>query len=157
MTNEKFMRVALDEAHAGVDGGDGGPFGAVIVKNEKIIAQAHNTVLKDHDPTQHAEIKAISEASRKLGNHDLSGCEIYTTTEPCTMCFSAIHWAKIDRLIYGTTINDVQRLGFNELPIPAEKMKELASSPVKIESGFMKDECLKLLDHWKSLPEKKTY
>jgi len=115
MTEEKFMTMAIEEAYAGVKAGHGGPFGAVVVKDGEVLSMAHNTVLEDNDPTQHAEIRAISFAARRLGTYDLTGCSIYSTTEPCPMCFSAIHWASIDRLIFGTDIDDVRKLGFNEL------------------------------------------
>ncbi|MFH1665403.1 MAG: deaminase, partial [Candidatus Omnitrophota bacterium] len=91
------------------------------------------------------------------GTYDLSGCEIYSTTEPCPMCFSAIHWARIHKLIYGTSIDDVRKLGFNELTIPAARMKREGGSPVKMEPGFMRAECEQLLKFWETLPDKKVY
>ena len=154
---EKFMLKAIEEARSGSSAGEGGPFGVVIVKDGEVLASAHNTVLKDNDPTQHAEVKAISEASRKLGNYDLSGCDIYSTTEPCPMCFGAIHWARIGRLFYGTDIEDVKKLGFNELAIPARYMKEAGDSPLEIHSGFMREECEGLLKFWENLPDKRVY
>ncbi len=157
MADEKFMRIAITEARFGIDRGHGGPFGAVIARGNEVLAIAHNTVLRDNDPVQHAEIRAISLAAKKLGVYDLSGCEIYSTTEPCPMCFSAIHWARIDRLIYGTRIEAVRELGFNELSISAAKMREMGSSPVIIEARFMWNECKGLLEHWSTLPDKKVY
>ncbi len=157
MGKERFMLTAIKEGGAGMRAGHGGPFGAVIVKGDEVIAAAHNTVLLDKDPTQHAEMRAISLAARKLGNYDLSGCEIYSTTEPCPMCFSAIHWARLDRVIYGTGIEDVKKRGFNELTIPAAEMKERGRARVEIEDGFMLRECLDLLSEWDRLPSKKIY
>lgn len=154
---EIFMKAAIDEAYKGINSGEGGPFGAVIVKNDKIIGTGHNTVLKDNDPTQHAEIRVISLVSREENSFDLSGCEIYSTTEPCPMCFSGIHWAKLDRITFGTSIEDVARLGFNELFIHAETMKEKGSSNVEIVSDFMRDECMELLEYWKGLEDKRIY
>lgn len=154
---EKFMLEAIREARAGASAGDGGPFGVVIVKDDQILAAEHNTVLKDNNPTHHAEIRAISAASEKLANYDLSGCEIYSTTEPCPMCFTAIHWARIDRLIYGTDIEDVKKLGFNELAVSASHIKEMGKSPVEVHRGFMREACEKLLEFWESLPDKQTY
>ena len=84
------MKIALDEAYKGIRNGDGGPFGAAIVKEGEVIASAHNEVIKRHDATCHGEMMAIREASKVLGTHDLSGCEIYTTGEPCPMCMGAI-------------------------------------------------------------------
>ncbi|MBF0494494.1 MAG: nucleoside deaminase [Candidatus Omnitrophica bacterium] len=154
--SEKYMQAAIDEAYRGIRKGEGGPFGAVIVKDGKIIGKCHNTVLKGNDPTKHAEMNAISAVSRKLKNYVLSGCTIYSTTEPCPMCFSAIHWARIDKLVFGTKIQDVRKLGFNELAISAKRMKTLGRSPLVVESGFMRGECIALLKEWKKL-EGKTY
>ena len=155
--NSEFMLAAIEEARKGSSSGEGGPFGAVVAKEGRIISSAHNSVLKDNDPTQHAEIKAISEAARELGTYDLSGCDLYTTTEPCPMCFSAIHWARIGKVIYGTDIKDVKELGFNELTISVSEMKERGASPVEISSGFMRTECEDLLKFWESLPDKQVY
>lgn len=155
--NDKFMLAAIEEARKGSSSGEGGPFGAVVARGEDLVSSAHNSVLRDNDPTMHAEIKAISQAARKLGTYDLSGCDIYTTTEPCPMCFAAIHWARIGRVIYGTDIKDVKELGFNELTIPVSEMKEKGSSPVEIDGGFMRDECEDLLKFWESLPDKRVY
>jgi guanine deaminase len=110
----RFMQVAIDEALKGIDANEGGPFGAVIVKDNKIISKAHNLVLKTNDPTAHAEINAIKEASSKLNSFDLSGCELYTTCEPCPMCLGAIFWARIDRVYFGATKLDAQKAGFDD-------------------------------------------
>ena len=155
--NKIYMLKAIEEARCGAKAGDGGPFGSVIVKDGRILASAHNTVLKSNDPTQHAEIKAISMAAAGSGSYDLSGCDIYSTNEPCPMCFSAIHWARISRLFYGTSIEDVRRLGFNEMTLPAEFLKEKGASPVEIRGGCMIEECRKLLKYWESLPDRKVY
>jgi guanine deaminase len=157
MPENRFMTLAIEEAYNGVKAGDGGPFGAVVVKGAEVLAASHNRVISGKDPTKHAEINAISLAAEKLGTYDLSGCEIYTTTEPCPMCFSAIHWARIKKIVYGTKIGDVKKLGFNELSIPACRMKEAGSSPVEIEGGFMLSECERLLEFWKGLPDRQTY
>ena len=93
----------MEEALKGVRENHGGPFGAVIVKNGEIISKAHNEVIKNNDPTDHAEMMAIREASKKLERFDLSDCELYTSCEPCPMCFAAIHWAKIKKVYYGCT------------------------------------------------------
>lgn len=151
------MLKAIEEAHSGAGAGDGGPFGAVVVKDGQVIAAAHNAVLGENDPTQHAEIRAISAASKKLATYDLSGCDIYSTTEPCPMCFAAVHWARIDRLFYGTDIEDVKKLGFNELVLPVSRIKELGRSSVEIHEGLMREECEKLLEFWEGLPDKRVY
>lgn len=157
MKNEKFMKIAIEEAYSGIQDGHGGPFGAVIVKGDVILARAHNTVLRDNDPTQHAEIRAISMAAKKLGSYDLSGCVIFSTTEPCPMCFSAIHWARIENLYFGTTVEDVRELGFNELVVPVSWMKEKGQSSMIVTDGFLTEECYKLLKDWQNMPDKKVY
>ena len=110
----KFMKLALDEAFKGMRAEDGGPFGAAIVKDGKIIAIGHNEVIKTNDPTAHAEIVAIRKATKLLGRFDLSDCEIYSSCEPCPMCFSAIHWAKMKTLYFAANRNDAAKIGFDD-------------------------------------------
>ena len=107
-----FMQIAINEAKKGLKNKEGGPFGAVIVKDGKLISKAHNTVLKDNDPTAHAEVNAIRKASKKLANFDLSNCELYSTCEPCPMCYSAIHWGRIKKVYYGAEAKDAAKVGF---------------------------------------------
>lgn len=111
----KFMKSAIKEAEKGITNGEGGPFGCVIVKEGKIIAKGHNEVLKRHDATCHGEIMAIRKASKKLKTFDLSGCELYTTGEPCPMCLGAILWAHIDKVYYGCDVEDTKEIGFDDL------------------------------------------
>ncbi len=144
---EFFMKEAIKIAKKGIKKGQT-PFGAVIVKNGKIIVRAHNTVAKDNDPTAHAEINAIRKAGKKLKTFNLKGCVIYSTCEPCPMCFSAIHWANIDKIIYGADIKDAKKAGFRELPISNEKMKKLGKSKVKIKKHVLKKECQKMMEEW---------
>jgi len=108
------MNIAVKEAFHGLKLNHGGPFGAVIVRNGKIIAKGHNKVLKTNDPTAHAEITAIRKASVKLKKFNLSDCEVYSSGEPCPMCFAAIHWAKIEKLYYGCTRKDAAEIGFDD-------------------------------------------
>ena len=114
--DEEFLRMAVKEAMDGIRAGHGGPFGCVIVKDGKVIDLGHNRVLADHDPTAHGEITAIRNACRVLRTVDLSGCTLYTSSEPCPMCKAAICWAKVGRVVYAATMreaNDV--LGFKDL------------------------------------------
>lgn len=150
------MHMALKEASRGMKRGQGGPFGACISRNGVIVSLAHNRVLVSGDPTQHAEIVAIGRAARHLGTHVLKGCTIYSTTEPCPMCFSAIHWAQIDRIVFGTGIADVKRLGFNELSISNSALKRLGRSRVILDRASRR-ECTNLLKSWARLETKKTY
>ncbi|MDD3591260.1 MAG: nucleoside deaminase [Sulfurovum sp.] len=110
----RWMQIAYDEAIKGMSANEGGPFGAVIVKDGEILAKAHNRVLATNDPTAHAEMIAIKEASQVLGTYDLSGCTLYTTTQPCPMCLGAIFWARIETVYYGTTKLDAAKGGFDD-------------------------------------------
>ncbi|MDD5155552.1 MAG: nucleoside deaminase [Candidatus Omnitrophica bacterium] len=155
-TSAKFMKLAIKEARRNIRTMDGGPFGACIVKGNKLLAVSRNKVLVS-DATAHAEINAIRLASARIKSYDLSGCVIYSTTEPCPMCFSAIHWAKIEGVIYGTTISDARRIGFNELNISSAQMRRKGKSRVKLTGGFLRKECLELLDEWSALENKMLY
>ncbi|MEK6749356.1 MAG: nucleoside deaminase [Pseudomonadota bacterium] len=152
-----MMLRAIADADQHIAAQEGGPFGACIVRHGQVLATAHNTVLKDHDATCHAEINAIRLASRALGTHELADCEIYSTTEPCPMCFSAIHWARIPVIVFGTRIADVQRLGFNEMAIDNARLVQMSGSPILLVEDFLRAECLSLLQHWQALPASATY
>ncbi len=152
----KFMDKAIDVADQGVLKGNS-PFGSCIVKGGRVVAAAHNTVLTRKDATNHAEMNAIRLACKRLGSHELRGCVIYSTTEPCPMCFAAIHWAKIDAVLYGTTIADVKRLGFSELTVSDRRMKREGHSKVAIREKYMRAECLALLARWSAGERRRTY
>ena len=109
-----YMQEAVREAFRGISAGDGGPFGTVIVKDGEIVGRGHNCVLRDNDATCHGEIAAIRDAGKRLGTFDLSGCELYTTGEPCPMCLCATLWANISQVYYGCTIEDNERIGFRD-------------------------------------------
>lgn len=151
-----YMQMAIDKAKEGVDKGQS-PFGACIVKNDKIIACDHNIVWSSTDITAHGEIHAIRNACRNIDSINLSGTTIYSTCEPCPMCFTAIHWAKIDKIVYGARIEDAERFGFNELAVSNLLLKELGLSQVKIMGDFLRDECVTLFEYWASLHSSKTY
>ncbi len=110
----KWMKIAHDEAVHGMLANEGGPFGAVIIKDGEILASAHNEVLLLQDPTAHAEMNAIRIASKKLNSFDLSGCTLYTTCMPCPMCLGAIMWARIGTVYFGATKEDAARGGFDD-------------------------------------------
>lgn len=112
--HNKFMRMAIRLSEQNVSKALGGPFGAVIVKDGKIIAKSANKVTQNNDPTAHAEVAAIRLACRKLKTFDLNGCIIYTSCEPCPMCLSAIYWAQIDSIYYANTKYDAANIGFND-------------------------------------------
>ena len=109
-----FMDEAIAESAKNLETGHGGPFGAVVVKDGVIVGRGHNEVLKNNDPTCHGEIQAIRDACRSLGTYDLSGCELYTSAEPCPMCLSAIIWANIKTVYYGNSAKDAAAIGFRD-------------------------------------------
>jgi guanine deaminase len=147
MTDAELMRMAIKKAREGVAAGQS-PFGACIARDGEVIACEHNEVWQTTDSTAHAEIVTIRAACRTLGSIDLSGCTIYSTTEPCPMCFSACHWARISRIVFGTRIDDARRFGFNELGILNVDMKRLGSSPILIECDFLREEAVALFETW---------
>lgn len=110
----QYMKMAIDEAREGITQGHGGPFGAVIVKDGKVVGQGHNCVLRDNDATCHGEIQAIRDASKRLDTYDLTGCELYTTGEPCNMCLCASMWANISKIYYGCSIEENGIIGFRD-------------------------------------------
>jgi guanine deaminase len=153
---EPLMKAAIEEARSGFNRDDGGPFGAIIVRDGVLIAKAHNEVLKTNDPTAHAEILAIRRACALLKNYDLSDCEIYSTSEPCPMCFSAIHWSRLKRLYYGTTRDDIALIGFDDsliYDILSGKAQEVQMERINAE----RDSCLGLLQEWDAKPDKVLY
>ncbi len=156
MTVSKFLDKAAAQAERTMRLGYGGPFGAVIAKGNRVIAVASNSVLKSKDPTCHAEMNAIRIAAKKLKSPFLTGLDIYSTTEPCPMCFAAIHWAQISRVFFSTVIADVKRLGFNELTVSNRQMKSLGKSPVKLKRA-QSESCRRLLDSFAALPERRLY
>jgi guanine deaminase len=112
--NKKFMQLAIDTALDNIKSNNGGPFGAVIVKDGVLIAKSPNTVTSSNDPTAHAEINAIRLACKELKTFDLSGCEIYSSCEPCPMCLSAIYWARISKVYYAADRFNAQKAGFDD-------------------------------------------
>lgn len=151
-----YMRQAIQTARVGIAAGQA-PFGSVIVLGEKVVAAAHNTVWRDNDPTAHAEINAIRQAAARLGRIDLAGYTLFSTCEPCPMCLAAIHWAKIDRVIYGASIADAAAYGFSELRVGAKELAQMGGSPLRVEPGPCHEECLALFDLWKKTQLSQPY
>ena len=110
----EFMTEALWEAYEGISKKDGGPFGCVIVKNSQIVGKGHNRVFDKNDCTCHGEMEAIRDACKTLGTFDLTGCELYTTSEPCPMCAGAIQWANINKVYHGCNVRDAESIGFRD-------------------------------------------
>ncbi len=148
-----FMKLAVEEAEKGIASNEGGPFGCVIVKNGKVVGKGHNQVVKNNDSTCHGEMMAIRDACRKTGNFDLSGCELYTTGEPCPMCFGAILWANISKVFYGCSIKDTEKIGFRDRRFyeDSEKIK----AELFEEKG--REECLELYRKYSQRIEKTNY
>lgn len=130
---EKFMREAIRLSLEKMEAGFGGPFGAVVVKNGEIIAKGYNNVLASNDPTAHAEVDAIRKACQALDTPELTGCEIYTSCEPCPMCLGAIYWAKPDKVYYGNTKEDAASIGFDDAFIYQELDKSLPERSIPME------------------------
>lgn len=119
MYKKEFMQIAAKEAREGIANGDGGLFGAVVVKDGEVVASGHNRVLSNNDSTCHGEIDAIRKAESSLGTYDLTGCELYTTGEPCPMCLAAIMWANIGKVYYGCRLSDNEGIGFRDAKFDA--------------------------------------
>jgi tRNA(Arg) A34 adenosine deaminase TadA len=151
-----YMRLALAKAREGVAKGQT-PFGACIVRDGRVVACEHNAVWDRTDSTAHAEVQAIRVACARLGTVDLSGCEIYATCEPCPMCFGAIHWARISTIVFGSRIADAKGLGFSELTISNQQMKENGGSPLAIVPDYLREECAALFRDWAARAERRTY
>jgi len=151
-----FMLLAVREARKGMNGNEGGPFGAAVVLAGRVISRAHNEVIKSKDPTAHAEILAIRRASKKLGRFDLSDCMIYTTCEPCPMCLAAIHWARIKTFYFGCTKGDASRIGFDDKAI-YRAIKGFPKAPRIIGIPIQRDECLELFKAWEAKEDKTPY
>ena len=149
MYNKEFMELAVEEAREGIKNGDGGPFGAVIVKDGQVIGTGHNRVVSSNDSTCHGEIDAIRNAEKAINSFDLSGCEIYTTSEPCPMCLSAILWANISKVYYGCNLEDNERIGFRDV-----KFEEMMGDRSKLPEGFLEERdrelCLEVFDEYVS-------
>lgn len=148
MDDEYFMRQALAACKRGVEAGQS-PFGACVVREQKILGANHNHVWATTDPTAHAEVHTIRCVCQSIGEIHLEGATIYSTTEPCPMCFSAIHWARIGRIVYGASIADAQRFGFNELTLSNEQMKNIGGAKVEIVAGVLRAEAVELFEFWK--------
>ena len=154
MKNE-FMKRAIELSIESVNKG-GGPFGCVIVKGEKIVAEGSNKVVPTKDPTAHGEIVAIREACKKLNNFNLKGCELYSTCEPCPMCLSAIYWARIDKIYYANTRKDAQKIGFDDSLIYSEFQKNIDKRKIPM-IQMLRNEALKAFELWDKKIDKVKY
>ena len=157
--NKDFMKIAIELSDNNIDSNKGGPFGACVVKDGQIVGKGTNRVLKDNDPTAHAEVMAIREACKHLNTYDLSDCELYTSSYPCPMCLSAIFWANIKKVYYAATKEDVSNIGFRDeniyIYINQVLSDELDKEIIKFES-LDREEAVEILKKYKE-KEKTIY
>ena len=151
----KFMTRAIELSIESVNSG-GGPFGSIIVKNDKVIAEGSNKVTLNNDPTAHAEIVAIRQACKNLNNFNLDDCELYSTCEPCPMCLSAIYWARIDKIYYANTRKDAQKIDFDDSLIYSELLKNVKKRKIPMVQ-MMRNEALKAFELWDKKTDKVKY
>jgi len=154
--NQDFMHEAIRLSREKSWQGEGGPFGAVIVRDGKIIARGWNQVLKKNDPTCHAEMVAIRKACRRLNNYNLAGCTIYVNCEPCPMCLSALYWAGIDKIYFAAHRKDAADLGFADDFLYSELLRQPDSRKMPMEQG-MRAEALAVFQQWAKLDNKIIY
>ena len=155
MKHEEYMREAIRLSIENIKQG-GGPFGAVIVKDGQIIATGTNRVTATCDPTAHAEVSAIRQAAKALNSFDLSGCDIYTSCEPCPMCLGAIYWAHIDRMFYGNTKTDAKNIGFDDSFIYDEIDLRIEDRRLKAQQ-LLPEEAIKAFQAWENDTNKTPY
>ena len=148
MTDEDFLRIAMRAGYEAIEHGDM-PFSASLIDEKGLLLSVgHNTVNTSMDPTAHAEVQAIQEAGRKLRSPDLRGCVLYTTCEPCAMCFSACVWSKLARIVYAARNEDSAAFAIDCIPISSMQMKHLSHSGITIIGNVLRDETLKLFTAW---------
>lgn len=156
MTDEQFMREAIEQALKGLRNNEGGPFGAIVVKNGKIVGRGNNRVTSTNDPTAHAEVVAIRDACKNLGTFQLDGCTIYTSCEPCPMCLGAIYWARPSKVYYACTRKDAADASFDDDFIYQEIAKPLQERTIPI-FPLLRTEALQVFDEWKKKQDKISY
>jgi len=156
MTPDELMRRAIALAQETMDANRGGPFGAVIARDGEIVAEGTNEVTSSNDPTAHAEVSAIRAACEKLGTYDLSGCEIYSSCEPCPMCLAAVYWAHLDRLWFGNTRIDAADIGFDDEFLYRELAEPVHARRIPTQQ-LLGDEAGHAFAAWKIKPDKVPY
>ena len=155
ITKNEFMLRAIELSISSANG-TGGPFGCVIVKDDKIIAEGSNKVTFSNDPTAHAEIVAIREACKKLNTFNLSGCDLYASCEPCPMCLSAIYWSHVDNIFYANAREDAKKINFDDSLIYSEISKKNEDRKIPIKQ-MLRDEALKAFEIWNKKTDKIEY
>ncbi len=154
--NAEFMWEAIRLSQKNIREGKGGPFACVIVKEGKIVARGTNLVTSTNDPTAHAEVVAIREACKELGTFQLSGCEVYTTCEPCPMCLGAIYWARPDRIYFANSREDAAKVGFDDLFLYEEIPRKISERKIPTQQ-LMREEALAAFHEWEQKQDKTHY
>ena len=154
--NEYFMQKAIELSEQGMENDEGGPFGAVMVRDGEIIAEGNNQVTSENDPTMHAEIVVIRNACTKLNTFDLSGCTLYTSCEPCPMCLGAIYWAHLDRVYYANTKEDAAQIGFDDEFIYAELDLDKDNRKLPIQQ-LLREQAIEVFGKWEEKEDKIKY
>ena len=157
MTREEtFMMEAIALSKKGVENNEGGPFGCIVVKGDRIVGRGNNKVTSTNDPTAHAEIVAIRDACKNLNSFQLEDCEIYTSCEPCPMCLGAIYWARPQKVYFGNTRKDAADINFDDSMIYEELIKNMEERKIPITS-LCRDEAHKIFEMWREKPDKTFY
>ena len=146
---DELMRLAIEKCREGIANGNS-PFGCAIARGDKLLAVSHNVVWATTDITAHAEITALREACKEAGDILLEDCIVAATCEPCPMCMSALHWARVSKVYYGATIADAEGAGFNELSLSADDLVRYGGSAVQLFAETRRDECRQLFAEWKA-------
>jgi tRNA(Arg) A34 adenosine deaminase TadA len=154
--HEKFMRRAIELARSGMDGGAGGPFGCIVVKDGEIVGEGNNQVTSTNDPTAHAEVVAIREACRSLETFQLEGCEIYTSCEPCPMCLGAIYWARPAAIYFAGTQADAAEAGFDDEHFYTQLALANAERELPLQN-LLRNEARRVFSEWIAKPDKVEY
>jgi tRNA(Arg) A34 adenosine deaminase TadA len=152
----RYLQRAIALAEEGMLQGRGGPFGALVVRGDEILAEACNQVTSALDPTAHAEVVAIRSACQRLGSHSLSGCQIYSSCEPCPMCLGAVYWARLDGLYFAASRSDAAAIGFDDEFLYGELGKSIAQRSLRTEQGLA-DVAAHMMQRWLQAPPERRY
>ena len=152
----ELMQLAIDKCRQGIAEGES-PFGCAIARGDELLSVTHNTVLSTVDITAHAEINALRAACDKVGDILIESAVVATTCEPCPMCMTALHWARVGTVYYGATIAEAEAAGFNELDLPASEVVRAGGDRVELASGLLAEACRDLFDQWHQRPDARAY
>jgi guanine deaminase len=152
----RYLERAIELAEEGMRQGSGGPFGALVVRGDEVLAEACNQVTSALDPTAHAEVVAIRAACQRLGSFSLSGCQIYSSCEPCPMCLGAVYWARLDGLYFAASRSDAAAIGFDDEFLYGELGKSTAERSLPTEQA-RRDEATRMMQRWQQAPPERRY